>query len=197
MCWLGHLDRVRSFARFGRLWSRAFHTCLGWEVPEPLPKLKHTGTLGDSRSGHWTSRRPLALWSRTRMSSTQAIVSCAPYASPVVPMTPRWCSCRFPPFLAAPCSHLNGFRHGVCYGASGVVISQYLLNLALLLVAHPSIHGQQLPYWLAWDQGSVGMTGLAQFAPPMEMHFVVAELIMSRLLEGTRSSATAPPWLHH
>jgi hypothetical protein len=41
------------------------------------------------------------------------------------------------------------------------------------------------------------MTGLAQFTPPMEMHFVVAELIMSRLLEGTRSSATAPPWLHH
>ena len=139
----------------------------------------------------------LTLWSRTRMSSTQAIVSCAPYAGPVVPTTPRWCSRRFPPFLAAPCSRSNGFRHGVCYGASGVVISQYLLNLALLLVAHPSIHGQQLPYWLAWDQGSVGMTGLAQFTPPMEMHFVVTELIMSRLLEGTRSSATAPPWLHH
>ena len=34
---------------------------------EPLLKFKNSGTLKDSRLGHWTSRCPPSLWSRTHM----------------------------------------------------------------------------------------------------------------------------------
>ena len=145
----------------------------------------------------------LTLRSRTRMSSTQAIVSCAPYAGPVVPMTPRWRSRRFPPFLAAPCSRWNGFRTWLCYGASGVVASLPPQPCAAAICSGlprscPPIHPRAAATLLV-GLGSRfrrhDRAGTVRSAHGDALRRRRACRVTAP--GGTRSSATAPLWLHH